>query len=236
VVAPRAHEQLALLILLAGDADAEVSAAAGRTLDELPRDALAGFLARSDVPAELKAFFRERGIEPSSGGATGADGPLVDRSDAPPAAAGMEAPPGPAADAPARVVLSNLPVIDRIRIAMQGSREQRAQLIRDPNRLVAAAVLSSPKLSDSEIESFARMANVSDEVLRVIGTARAWLKNYAVVPALVRNPKTPPAISMTLVSRLSPRDVKALSIDRNVPEALRLTARKLVVSAEARRP
>jgi hypothetical protein len=134
-----------------------------------------------------------------------------------------------------RVALSSLPVIDRIKIAIQGSREQRAQLIRDPNRLVAAAVLSSPKLSESEIEAFARMANVSDDVLRVIGNSRAWLRNYPVVQALTRNPKTPPAISMALVSRLNARDLKALSIDRNVPEGLRLAARKLVASADSRR-
>ena len=35
------------------------------------------------------------------------------------------------------------------------------------------------------------MGNVTEEVLRVIGTNRAWLKNYGVVLGLVKNPKTP---------------------------------------------
>ena len=34
----------------------------------------------------------------------------------------------------------------------------RAILIRDPNKMIAAAVLSSPKLSEREVEAFARMA------------------------------------------------------------------------------
>ena len=56
---------------------------------------------------------------------------------------------------------------------MKGTREMRAVLIRDPNKMIAAAVLSSPKLTDQEVESFARMANVSEDVLRIIGaTAR----------------------------------------------------------------
>ncbi|PYR21330.1 MAG: hypothetical protein DMF98_22340 [Acidobacteria bacterium] len=102
----------------------------------------------------------------------------------------------------------------------------RASLIRDPNKMIAAAVLSSPKLSDSEVESFARMANVSEDVLRVIGSNRAWLKNYGVVVGLTKNPKTPVGMSMNLLSRLSDRDAAILSVDRNVPEALRAAARK----------
>jgi len=76
------------------------------------------------------------------------------------------------------------------------------------------------------VESFARMANVSEEVLRVIGTTRAWMKNYAVMSALTRNPKTPVALSMNLLVRLTDRDLRQLTTDRNVPDVLRLTAKK----------
>jgi hypothetical protein len=113
-----------------------------------------------------------------------------------------------------------------MKAAMRGTRELRAVLIRDPNRLVAASVLSSPKLTATEVEQFARMANVAEEVLRVIGTSRNWTKNYGVIAGLVRNPKTPLAISMTLLQRINDRDVKMLAIDRNIPEPLRLAARK----------
>ena len=102
----------------------------------------------------------------------------------------------------------------------------RATLVRDPNKLVARAVLSSPKLTDTEIEAFAKMQNVSEDVLRVIGTTRAWVKNYNVALALVRNAKCPVALSMTLLPRLVERDVKFVSQDRNVPEPLRIAARK----------
>ena len=58
---------------------------------------------------------------------------------------------------------------------------------------------------------------------------RTWLKNYGVVLGLVKNPKTPPAISMQLLQRITERDMKMLAVDRNVPEALRLAARKFIV-------
>jgi hypothetical protein len=72
---------------------------------------------------------------------------------------------------------------------------------------------------------------VGEEVLRVIAGNRGWVKNYGVVLGLTRNPKTPPAISMQLIHRLNERDVKMLASDRNIPEALRLAARKIVVKA-----
>ena len=97
----------------------------------------------------------------------------------------------------------------------------RAVLIRDTNKMIAAAVLSSPKVSDSEIESFARMANVGEDVLRIIGNNRQWTKHYGVVVGLTKNPKTPVAVSMNLMGRLSARDLMTLAIDRNVPDALR---------------
>ena len=114
----------------------------------------------------------------------------------------------------------------RLALAMRGTREERAILVRDPNKIVAVAVLSSPKVTENEIASIAKMANVSDEILRIIGHTRAWIKNYSIVAALTRNPKTPVAISLNLLQRLIERDVKALAADRNVPEVLRLAARK----------
>jgi hypothetical protein len=112
---------------------------------------------------------------------------------------------------------------------MKGSREERAILIRDPNKIVGVAVLSSPKMTENEIENIAKMASVSDELLRIIANTRAWMKRYGVAVALAKNPKTPVAISMNLLSRLSDKDLRQISTDRNVPEILRITARQKLV-------
>jgi hypothetical protein len=112
--------------------------------------------------------------------------------------------------------------------ALKSGREERSILIRDPNRLVCTAVLGSPKLTDAEVESFASMKNVSDEVLRKIGTHREWTKKYTVIANLVKNPRTPIGVSMGLVSRLNPRDVKMLAVDKNVSEAVRKAAQRFV--------
>jgi len=112
--------------------------------------------------------------------------------------------------------------------ALKGTREERAILIRDPNRLVSSSVLSSPKVTEAEIESFSAMKNVSDQVLRAIGNNREATKSYVVVNNLVRNPRTPIGVALNLVPRLNPRDLKGIVVDRNVPEAVRKQAQKFM--------
>lgn len=116
----------------------------------------------------------------------------------------------------------------KIKEALTGDSQSRSFLIRDPNRLVSLAVLGSPKITEAEIEGIASMKNVSDEVLRRIGTNRDWTKKYTVINSLVKNPRTPLPIAMGFVSRLQPRDIKALTVDRNVPEAIRKAAQRFV--------
>jgi hypothetical protein len=117
---------------------------------------------------------------------------------------------------------------EKIITALKGSREERAILVRDANRLVATSVLGSPRLTEAEIESFAGMKSLSEEMLRIIGGHREWTKRYQVVANLVRNPKTPIGMSLNLVPRLNPRDIKNLTVDRNVPEVVRKHAQKFI--------
>jgi hypothetical protein len=189
----------------------------------------------NDAPPEVAAAVVVHGLpqEVDLGAADGAD--QID-GDPDEQTVGEEGSGGPASDEggddAARALLSSLPVVERIKLASKGTREQRAQLVRDPNRMVTAAVLSSPKVSDAEIEAFAKMGNVSEDVLRTIGTNRTWLKQYSVVLALTRNPKTPPGIAMNLLRRLTERDIKAVVRDRNVSESVRLAARRLQSKGE----
>ena len=228
-LAPRAHEQLGVLVFLLEDRDPEIRRVADQTLNRIPLDALRSFLARSDVSVSLREFFADRGVFPSEIPAIEVDDPLVDAE--------------PSRESDERGEdretllqrLAQMGFTDRLKAALKGNREMRAVLIRDPNKMIAAAVLSSPKLTEPEIESFARMANVSEEVLRVIGNNRSWMKNYAVVVGLTRNPKTPLTMSLNLMSRLNHRDLTMLSIDRNVPPPLRVAARKRLVSPASQR-
>jgi hypothetical protein len=225
-LAPRAHEQLGLLMLLVSDQDPEIAGAAESTLRLIPRDSLAAFLARADVAEEVRGFFRARGIEPAAVASGDADAPMFDTGPD-----GGAEPDAPAAEAKASTVqrIAALTVAQRMSLAMKGTREERSVLVRDPNKIVAVAVLSSPKVTEQEIAAIARMPNVSDEILRMIAHTRAWIKNYDVVLGLTKNAKTPLAVSMNLLPRLNDKDLRMLSQDRNIPDVLRITARKKVV-------
>ena len=224
VLAPRASEQLAILVLLLEDREAEIRTVAEATLNRIPVDALQAYLARPDVPLGLREFFGDRGVFPGEVPALEADEPLIDASGESEAAEEHDR-------ESAVQKLAAMAFTDRLKAAIKGTREIRAILIRDPNKMIAAAVLSSPKMSESEVESFVRMTSVSEDVLRIIASNRVWTKNYGVVAGLSRNPKTPLGMSLNLLGRLNARDLASLSVDRNVPETLRIAARKKVVAS-----
>ena len=231
-LAPRAYEQLAILVLLLEDSDVEVRATADETLSRIPEDVLKTFLARADVPIDMREFFADRGIFPDEIPQIEVEEeqPLIDASSGDDAALlGDES--DDRGTATERLATMSFP--ERLKAAVKGSREMRAILIRDPNKMIASAVLSSPKLAEPEVEAFAKMANVSEDVLRVIANNRAWMKNYGIVHSLTKNPKTPLGMSLNLIPRLNDRDLAKLSVDRNVPEPLRIAARKKVVAKQS---
>lgn len=230
----RPHEQLELLVLLAGDSEPAVCAEVECTLARIPALRLADFLGRADVSETLRRFFAARGVTPSPTPAQDADTPLLDADAGDPS---LEVVPESGSEPDRRSLtqqMASMSFTQRLKAAVKGTREMRALLIRDPNKLISVSVLSSPKVNESEVESFARMANVSEDVLRVIASNRVWTKNYGVVVGLTKNPKTPLALSLNMMARLNDRDLQGLSVDRNVPEPLRIAARKRIVASVSR--
>lgn len=124
-------------------------------------------------------------------------------------------------------------VKDRVKLGLKGDREARGILIRDSNKIVATAVIHNPRVTDHEIENIATMRTVSDEVLRLIGLNRAWARSYPIIHNLARNPRTPMATAVQILPRIRTRDLKSISQNRNVPEAVRRQAYRL---SEMREP
>jgi hypothetical protein len=124
--------------------------------------------------------------------------------------------------------ISRLRVVERVQMAMKGTREARGMLIRDSCRVVQRAVLQSPQLTGREVEGFAAMTSLSDDTLRLIAGNRKFRKNYTVTRALVNNPKTPLEISLHLLPTITPQDLKLLTTNKNVPDTLRTSASRLL--------
>ena len=123
-------------------------------------------------------------------------------------------------------ILQRMNPAEKLRMALLGDSEVRALLIRDSNRLVAMAVTKNPKLNENEVKRFAKMRNVREEILRELGSNRTWTSHYDIAHALVENPKTPIAVSLTLLSRLRDQHLKFLMRSRNIAQPIRNAAKR----------
>ena len=123
-------------------------------------------------------------------------------------------------------------VVERIRLAYRGNKEERMFLVQDRNRLVSSAALKSPKTRDADAETIANMKSVSEDVLRAIAFRRDWMRHYGIMRALVRNPRSPIDVTLGLVDALNAKDLKT---SRGRPERARsrpATARREVARKE----
>jgi len=110
----------------------------------------------------------------------------------------------------------------------KGNKEVRTILLRDPNKLVQLAVVQSPRITDGEIAKIANSRTSPHEVLQHIYNNRLLLKNYTIKVSLVNNPKVPVAVAMRFLSLLRQSELKSLSKNRNVSNALQTQAKKLL--------
>jgi len=124
-------------------------------------------------------------------------------------------------------------VKDRVKLAVKGDREARGILVRDANKIVATGVMHNPRITDHEVESISAMRQVAEEVLRLIGMNRQWARSYPIIHNLARNPRTPMATAVHILSRIRTKDLKSIAMNRNVSEAVRRQAYRL---AEMRAP
>ncbi|HKW19530.1 MAG TPA: hypothetical protein VJO35_18620 [Terriglobales bacterium] len=123
--------------------------------------------------------------------------------------------------------ISKLDIKGRIQLGMKGSKEERSILIRDGTKIVALAVLDSPKITDGEVEKFASQKNVLEAVLRAIPMKRRFAKNYAVVRNLTFNPRTPLDVALGLMKNLLVQDLRNLSGNKEVPDTIRKLALRM---------
>ncbi|MCA9609665.1 MAG: hypothetical protein KC619_28900 [Myxococcales bacterium] len=128
--------------------------------------------------------------------------------------------------------IGNMSISEKIRLALIGDAAARAILVRDANKIVCMAAVTSPAMRDAEAARIAASKQVADDILRYIGNRRDWLGNYELKKNLVFNPKTPMGVSMNFLSHLRANDLKSLARSKNVPAALRTAARNRAIKRE----
>lgn len=123
--------------------------------------------------------------------------------------------------------INRMSISERVRLALTGSKTERLVLIKDPNKMVQAAVLDSPKMADDEVLIHIRNLSLSSEIIGKIANNRDWTKNYTIILALVQNPKSPINRAIGFIKQLHIRDLRLLAMDRNVSPVIRNLAQNL---------
>lgn len=135
-------------------------------------------------------------------------------------------------DEQAKMSLTNrigaMGISEKIKMAMLGNKEARSILIKDSNKIVSAAVLQSPKITDSEIETVSRSRSVSEDIIRQIANNPEWSRSYTIKVNLVNNNKTPLQTSMKFLNFLTERDVSHVAKSKNVAGPITTAAKKLL--------
>lgn len=124
--------------------------------------------------------------------------------------------------------IQKLTVGERVHLAMKAGKEVRSVLMKDSSKEVVKKVLENPRLTDSEVELITKSRSATEDTMRFICRKKEWMKNYSIMSGVITNPKTPGGLAMQFVKRLKKRDLALLEKNKNVSEAVRVTAKKLL--------
>jgi hypothetical protein len=133
---------------------------------------------------------------------------------------------------PLMMRIRNMTSAEKLRLAMVGNASARAFLVRDKNKTVAFAAISSPAMQESEVVPIVRSKEVGEDVIRFVGNKREWTRSHEVKHALVFNPKTPVGISLRFIGHLREDELKTLSRSRNVAQPLKSAALQKIQAKE----
>lgn len=111
-------------------------------------------------------------------------------------------------------------------LLLENKKELRLLGVRDANPLVASTACSAPGVNEGEVERWAKLRNIAEEVLREIANNKEWTRHYGIKKALVMNPRTPFGQASRFVMHLYENDLKTLAKSREVPGAVQMAAKQ----------
>ncbi len=131
-------------------------------------------------------------------------------------------------------LIEEMSLPQKVRLALMGDAGARKILVREKKKMVAMAVLNSPKITPKEIAAFALDRALDGEVIRTIARNREWTKQYNVMHSLTMNPKTPVRYSMNFIKNLRRKDLQGLAKAKDVPGHIARSAKQLIQKRDQR--
>ncbi len=124
--------------------------------------------------------------------------------------------------------LPNLSVGERLAVARRAGPGVLTQVRKDPTPRVIAAMLENPRLTEALLLPLLAGEEASAPVLALIAGSARFGQRYPVRFALARNPRTPPALALTLLPGLRKPDLGAVGSNPRVAPQVRQRARLLL--------
>ncbi len=132
------------------------------------------------------------------------------------------------ADGQLRDRLPGMRLGDRITLAKLASRRLLPVILREKDARVLSAAMSNPRLGAGELVAAIGSEQAPEKLFDVIDCSR-WREDYRVRAALVRQPRTPIATSLSHMTALNDSDLRSLAESPPRP-LLGLVARRILVT------
>lgn len=133
-----------------------------------------------------------------------------------------------AADLQLGARLQELSVGEKVSLARRAGPGLLPQLRQDPSPRVFAALLDNPRLTEGILAPLASSPRTPGPILAALAADRRWGVRYPLQTALARNPGTPLETALRILPLLRKADLKAVTADLRIPEAVRRRARLLL--------
>lgn len=116
----------------------------------------------------------------------------------------------------------------RVLHARVATKDERKELLHDHAEEVLHALLDNQELTSEEMVVLAQRRDLSQELLRRIGTDSRIQESYQLKRALVFNPKTPASISLRLLGQIFIFDQMSLILVVGIPQEIKSAAEEAI--------
>ncbi len=124
--------------------------------------------------------------------------------------------------------LPELEIGEKIALARAAPQGLIPLLFGESDARVIRSLLHNPRVREKEVLALTRSPDVPGEVLRVLGQHPLWVGRQSVQVALVRHPRTPVQVALTLLQKL-PRDkVAELRAKGTLPRVVEVGAGRIL--------
>ncbi len=123
-------------------------------------------------------------------------------------------------------LIQEMGIGSKVKLALTGNKAARELLVKDANKIISVSVLKNPRITEDEVLKLSSAKGIPEDILRIIGRNKEWIKNYSIRLNMVMNAKTPLAISIKLMDQLFEKDLAKIAKSKNVPSVIASTARR----------